>query len=178
VIYTVELNFSDPVRELEWNEWYETYLQQLVTLPGLHTAQRFTAVTPDAVDWAYLAVYSLDSLDVYESEAYRAIGGGGNASRRFSDTIRRRRNVYNGVDRFPEVTQEGRVLFSQDMGPFDLENILMQPLQAASGRRQAGATELDGEPQRRMIAVTNSSTLEGQALDGLALYEPITRRYS
>jgi len=35
VIYTVESNFSDPGREVEWNAWYETYLTQLVSLPGL-----------------------------------------------------------------------------------------------------------------------------------------------
>ena len=40
VIYAVELNFSDPARAEEWHAWYETYLAQLVLLPGLcETAQ-------------------------------------------------------------------------------------------------------------------------------------------
>ena len=60
MIYTVELNFSDPAREEEWNAWYETYLAQLVSLPGLSTAQRFRAVTPGTSTWAYLALYSAD----------------------------------------------------------------------------------------------------------------------
>ena len=41
MIYTVELNFSDPARTGEWNAWYESYLKKLITLPGLSTAQRF-----------------------------------------------------------------------------------------------------------------------------------------
>ena len=99
MIYTVELNFSDPGREVEWNAWYETYLTQLVSLPGLTTAQRFRALTPVTPAWAYLAIYSVASLEVFASEAYRGIGGGGQASRRFREAIRRRRNVYAGIER-------------------------------------------------------------------------------
>ena len=66
MIYTVELNFSDPAREEEWNAWYETYLAQLVSVPGLSTAQRFRAVAPGAQPWEYLALYSVTSLDVFE----------------------------------------------------------------------------------------------------------------
>ena len=44
MIYTVELNYSDPATTKEWNAWYETYLRQLVSLDGLDTAQRFQAV--------------------------------------------------------------------------------------------------------------------------------------
>ncbi len=90
MIYTVELNFSDPARADEWNAWYETYLAQLVSLPGLSTAQRFRAVTPGAQPWDYLALYSLASLDVFESDAYR-----------YADCARCdwRRNVYGIASR-------------------------------------------------------------------------------
>ena len=47
-MYTVELNFSDPARAEEWHAWYETYLAQLVLVPGLSTAQRFRAVAHGA----------------------------------------------------------------------------------------------------------------------------------
>lgn len=95
-MYTVELHCSDPAREEEGNAWYETYLAQLVALPGLSTAQRFRAVAPGTSTWPYLALYSVAALDVFESEAYRSIGGGGKASARFTEAIRRRRNVYAG----------------------------------------------------------------------------------
>jgi hypothetical protein len=180
VIYTVELNFSDTAREDAWNAWYETYLAQLVSLPGLFTAQRFRAVDPSVQRWDYLALYSVASLDVFDSEAYRRIGGGGNASIRFKPAIRRRRNVYTGVERVPEVTNAGRVLLCEDAPHgFDLPDCLFLPL-AAAAWRQAGATELDGEPSRRALAIIDAAAVERLNLtltDGLAVYAPITNRY-
>lgn len=46
--------------------------------------------------------------------------------------------------------------------------------------RQAGATELDGEPSRRVIAVIAAETVDRLNLrvtEGLAVYAPITKRY-
>jgi hypothetical protein len=181
VIYTVELNFTDHAREDEWHAWYETYLEQLVSLPGLSTAQRFRAVAPGAQPWEYLALYSIASLDVYESQAYRNIGGGGNASIRFNASIRRRRNVYTGIERAPEVTDSARVVLCEAAPHgFDLPDCLFLPLESATDRRQAGASELDGEPSRRAIAVIDAKTMDRLNLtvaDGLAVYAPITKRY-
>jgi len=181
VIYSVELNFSDAPRVDEWNAWYETYLTQLVSLPGLSTAQRFRAVAPAAQQWEYLALYSIASLDVYASEAYRNIGGGGNASLRFKDAIHRRRNVYTGIERFPAVTDTARVLLCEAAPHgFDLPDCLFLPLTSSTGRRQAGASKLDGEPAQRAIAVVDAQTVKRLNLtmtDGLAVYAPITKRY-
>ena len=181
MIYTVELNFSDPTREEEWNAWYETYLAQLVALPGLSTAQRFRAVTPGAQPWDYLALYSIESLEMFESEAYRNMGGGGNASARFKDAIRRRRNVYAGIEQLPAVTDSGRILLCEEAPHgFDLDNCLFVPLTSATARRQAGATELDGEPARRALALIDEKHVDAhklRATEGLAVYAPITKRY-
>ncbi|MGE3539227.1 MAG: sugar ABC transporter [Candidatus Tectimicrobiota bacterium] len=182
MIYTVELNFSDPTRVVEWNAWYETYLAQLVSLPGLSTAQRFRALTPGTQSWEYLALYSVASLDVFASEAYRSLGGGGLASRQFSAAIRRRRNVYTGITRLPEVTAQGCVVLTADTRhEGELADCLFVSLEAATGRRQAGATELDGEPSRRALAIMAAATAERMALrgseEGLAVYLPISRRY-
>ena len=97
LIYTVELNFSDASKTDEWNAWYETYLKQLVSLDGLETAQRFRAKAGSEPTWDYLALCTVPNLDVYESVAYRKIGGGGNASQAFHHAISRQCNVYNGV---------------------------------------------------------------------------------
>ena len=181
MIYTVELNFSDPGREAEWNAWYETYLTQLVSLPGLTTAQRFRALTPETPAWVYLAIYSVASLEVFASEAYRGIGGGGQASRRFREAIRRRRNVYAGIERFPEISEAGCVVLSDGTSPRkDLPDCLFVPLEAASGRRQAGATELDGAPLRRAIAVITQETVAQHRLlhtEGHTMYTPMSQRY-
>lgn len=182
MIYTVELNFSDPFRETEWGAWYESYLAQLVSLPGLNTAQRFRAVAPETATWEYLALYSIESLEVYESEAYRNIGGGGNASLRFKDAITRRRNVYEGIEHVPEISESGRVLLCENAPHgFDFEDVLFQPLSAASGRRRAGATELTGSPEHRAIAVADTAVVARLDLarkTGLAVYAPITKRYA
>lgn len=181
MIYMVELNFNDPAREDEWNAWYETYLTQLVSLPGLSTAQRFRAMTPGAQPWDYLALYSLASLDVFESDAYRKMGGGGNASARFKDAIRRRRNVYMGVGQVPAVTDSGRIVLCEDApSGFDLDDCLFVLLEATAGRQQAGATKLDGEPARRAMAIIGAETANShrlRATEGLAVYAPITKRY-
>lgn len=181
MIYSVELNFSDPSRETEWQAWYETYLMKLVSLEGLNTAQRFRAVAPETVTWEFLALYSIDTLEVYESDAYRKIGGGGNASVAYHGAISRRRNVYDGIMRMPEVVEDGRVLYCED-APFgiDLPNVLFTSLTASSGPRQAGATSLNGLPQRRSIALTDEETVAAQnltAVEGIAIYKPITKRY-
>ncbi len=181
MIYTVELNFSDPARAGEWNAWYESYLKKLITLPGLSTAQRFRAVEKDAQHWEYLALYSIVSLAVYETDAYRKIGGGGQASLHYKGLITRRRNVYAGIERMPEVTEEGRVLYCEDAPyGFDIPNTLFIPLATAAGRQKAGLTELDGKPERRAIAITDAATVARHGLTrkpGLAVYAPVTKRY-
>jgi hypothetical protein len=178
MLYTVELNFNDPEREIEWNAWYETYLAALLTLPGLDTAQRFRALTPGAQHWEYLALYTIASLDLYESKAYLNIGGGGNASASFRQAISRRRNVYTGIERMPPVTKTGRVLLCENApNGFELPDILFHPLEAASGPRQAGASAFDGEPVRRALALTDAANVDRLALcdiDGLAVYAPIS----
>ena len=181
MIYTVELNFTDTPRADEWNAWYETYLRKLVTLPGLSTAQRFRAVDPGAQHWEYLALYSIASLDVYETDAYRAIGGGGLASAAYKEAITRRRNVYAGIERMPEVTEQGRVVLCEDAPHgVDLPDLLFIPLKIATGPRAAGASRIEGKPERRSLAVTDAAAVERLglvAMDGLAVYAPVTKRY-
>jgi hypothetical protein len=62
----------------------------------------------------------------------------------------------------------------------ELPDCLFVSLEAASGRRQAGATALDGEPSRRALAVIAAETVDRLNLtvtEGLAVYTPITKRY-
>src|SRR5207253_10428706 len=151
-------------RAEEWHAWYETYLAQLVLVPGLSTAQRFRAVAPRTPSWAYVALYSVASLDVFASDAYRRIGGGGQASARFKEAIRRRRNVYAGIERVPEVTDAGCVVLCDDMRhTWHLADCLFVPLKAAAGRGQPCPAALGGEPSRRalgVIAAANGGRLQ------------------
>ena len=182
MIYTVELNYSDPATTKEWNAWYETYLRQLVSLDGLDTAQRFQAVEKGTQFWEYLALYTVPNLDVYDTDAYRAIGGGGNASKAFHHSISRRRNVYDGVSRMPDVPETHRVLLCEDAAQeIDLPGILFVPLTAGAGNQQAGATKIDGQPERRAIALVDEVLVHQQnltAIEGLSVYRPITTYYA
>lgn len=109
MIYMVDHIFADPALEPEWHEWYGGYLKKLVSVPGIHSAQRFKMV--GAVPSRYLAMYSIDSADVYESAGYKAIGGGGSQSKRFHPVYRLWiRNLFDGAARAPEVKQDQRVL--------------------------------------------------------------------
>ena len=109
MIYMVDHVFGDPALEPAWHEWYAGYLKKLLSVPGIHSAQRFKAIgcTPSR----YLAMYSLESADVYTSEAYKGIGGGGSQSARFHPAYRLwTRNLFDGAERAPVVEEGERVV--------------------------------------------------------------------
>ncbi len=82
VIYMVEHLFSRPEWEAEWNAWYEGNLKVLLGVPGFRTGQRFrnAGAAP-----RYMAMYAVDSPEVFDSAVYKAAGGGGSNSQRFRD---------------------------------------------------------------------------------------------
>ncbi len=101
--------YGDPATEPAWHEWYAGYLQKLLCVPGIHTAQRFKAIgcTPSR----YLAMYSIESPYVFTSEAYKGIGGGGSQSARFHPAYRLwTRNLFDGVAEAPSVHKGQRVI--------------------------------------------------------------------
>ena len=109
MIYMVDHVYADPASEQAWHEWYAGYLKKLISVPGINTAQRFKALgcTPSR----YLAMYSIDSADVYTSDAYRSMGGGGSQSARFHHAYRLwTRNLFDGASRAPAVRDGQRVL--------------------------------------------------------------------
>lgn len=109
MIYMVDHVFTDPAQEPAWHEWYAGYLQKLLSVPGIHTAQRFKAV--DHVPSRFLAMYSLDSADVYTSEGYKKIGGGGSQSAKFHPCYQLwTRNLFEGAERAPVVREGQRVV--------------------------------------------------------------------
>ena len=79
------------------------------------------------------------------------------------------------------VSNEARVLFWEDTpDDFGLPDCLPVALTAGAGNQQAGATKIDGIPERRAIAVVDAAAVERYdftAIEGLAVYAPITQRY-
>ena len=101
--------YADAATEPAWHAWYAGYLQKLLSVPGIHSAQRFKALgcTPSR----YLAMYSIDSMDVYASEPYKNIGGGGSQSAAFHHAYALwTRNLFEGADRAPVVHDGQRVI--------------------------------------------------------------------
>ena len=99
MIYMVDHVYTDPATEPAWHEWYAGYLQKLISVPGIHTAQRFKAIgrTPSR----YLAMYSIESAEVYTSEGYKNIGGGGGSqSARFHPAYQlwTRNSISNSIE--------------------------------------------------------------------------------
>lgn len=114
MIYVVDHVFNDPSTEPSWHEWYAGYLQRLLSVPGIDSAQRFKAIghTPSR----YLAMYSIESEDVYSSAGYKGIGGGGSQSARFHSAYALwTRNLFAGLDRAPPVApDQGLLVWDRD----------------------------------------------------------------
>ena len=78
------------------------------------------------------------------------------------------------------VSNEARVLFWKGTpDDFGLPDCLPVALTAGAGNQQAGATKIDGTPERRSIAVVDAAAVERydfNAIEGFAVYAPITQR--
>lgn len=56
--------------ELDFNRWYDReHMQERVAIPGFQSARRFGAI--GVCPRPYLALYYTDSIDVFQSDAYR-----------------------------------------------------------------------------------------------------------
>ena len=109
MIYMVDHIYTDPVTEPDWHAWYSGYLHKLLSVPGIHSTQRFKAV--DHTPARFLAMYSIDSADVYTSQGYKNIGGGGSQSARFHGHYQMwTRNLFEGAEVAPILDEGQRVL--------------------------------------------------------------------
>ena len=170
MIYMVEIDFDSAEHFADWNAWYNGNLPLIVTVPGVETAQRLEAIAPRAP--RYLAIYTITDPDVFESEAYLDIGGGGKASSKWQDFIKRRRNLYAGLENVPEITS--RALFGvidRDPNSLDLPDLLFVPLEAVA---------LAQSPRQRFVTVLNDPSAAaklGEKAPDLAFYKPLGPRH-
>jgi hypothetical protein len=169
MIYLVEINFSDPVSEPEWDEWYKLHLRSMITVPGILTAQRFRA-SGDA-PYRYLAAYAVSSIDVFSSDAYRSNGGAGRASLRWKNYISRRRVAYSGIDWLPEVSDETAVLLGDGTGKADLKDVLLAAIE------RVGLDEVASPRQYAIVSEEIIDAIGPLTGTGLSVYRPISQRY-
>lgn len=166
MIYTVECSFANPASEAEWNDFYSLEkLPALISVSGFHTSQRFKALSAGCP--VYLAVHSIDDLDVLQGEEYRRKGGG-NFARWQQHITDWHRNLYDGVGRAPAIG-EGEHLVVSAVGPEPLIEMGLRPCPMQ-------AVALEKFPERRWLAkLARSIDLSVQHLpQGVHVYAPMT----
>lgn len=166
VIYTVECSFADPLSEAEWNDFYSLHkLPALISVGGFHTSQRFRALGSGCP--VYLALHTIDGLDVLTGEEYRQKGGG-NFARWQQHITDWHRNLYDGIERAPAVEAD-QVLLVSAVGPQPLTQLGLTP-------SHLRAIELEKVPAQRWLAKAERAQLPtaGDLPPGLHAYEAMT----
>ena len=164
MIYTVECNYAEPASEAEWNAFYSLEkLPALISVSGFSSSQRFKALSDNCP--AYLALHSVDTPAVLQSDEYRQKGGG-NFSRWQSHITDWRRNLYAGLDRAVAVGADEFLLLS-DQGPQILIELGLTPL-------ALHAVALDKRPAHRWLAKLDCTQAKASDLQGLDVYYAMT----
>ncbi|NQE47797.1 sugar ABC transporter [Herbaspirillum rubrisubalbicans] len=170
MIYTVECSFADPLSEAEWNDFYSLEkLPALISVSGFHTSQRFKALSKGCP--TYLALHTIDDLEVLLSEEYQRKGGG-NFARWQQHITHWHRNLYETSAAAPAVL-DGAYLLLSAAGPDPLRAMGLSP-------RLLNAVALEQSPPQRWMAVWRDPIdIDHAALpEGLHLYTPMTAQLS
>lgn len=169
MIYMVEHIFTQPNVEPAWNEWYTGYLCKLLSVPGFDSGQRFKA--PGLTPSRYMAMYSVKSPEIYESQAYRNIGGGGSQSANFHAAYKLwNRNLFDGAAMAPTVGT-GQWILTVDATSRDRSlPSAQQPLWLES----VGLHKTT--PFRALIVLDADAAKSTPRVEGGFFYEPITPR--
>ncbi|WP_175969256.1 sugar ABC transporter [Burkholderia sp. BCC0322] len=168
MIYTVECSFADRASEAEWNDFYtHEKLPALISVTGFHTSQRFQAITGGCP--VYLAIHTIDGLDVLTGDEYRRKGGGNFAKWQHHITDWHR-NLYGDIGFAPAVKEGEHLALSAD-GPAPLIRSGLEPLAMQ-------AVALEKFPERRWLAVVppHSALLVEPRPEGVHLYAPMTEQ--
>lgn len=168
MIYTVECSFADPDSEAEWNDFYSLEkLPALISVTGFHTSQRFRS-TSDGCP-VYLAIHTIDGIDVLTGDEYRQKGGG-NFARWQQHITDWHRNLYSDIGPAPAVNTDELLVLGAS-GPDPLIQMGLTPLAMQ-------AVALERFPERRWLAVLprRSAQLVENMPEGLHLYAPMTEQ--
>jgi hypothetical protein len=166
MIYTVECSFADSASEAEWNDFYSLdKLPALISVTGFHTSQRFKALSRGCP--VYLAIHSIDGVDILTGEEYSQKGGG-NFARWQQHITNWHRNLYDGIERAPAIG-EGEYLALSAAGPEPLIELGLTP-------HAMHAIAMEKCPEHRWLAKAerfNAPDIE-QVPEGVNVYAPMT----
>lgn len=166
MIYTVECSFADLACEAEWNNFYSLEkLPALISVTGFHTSQRFKAISDGCP--VYLAIHTIDGLDVLTGDEYR-LKGGGNFAKWQQHITDWHRNLYSDIGFAPAV-KDDECLALCASGPDPLIRIGLKPL-------AMHAVALEQSPERRWLAVLpkESARFVERLSEDIHLYSPMT----
>ena len=167
MIYTVECSFTDPSAEDEWNAFYSNEkLPALISVRGFLISQRFKLSDGIPSAPTYLAIHTIANEGVLESADYHQ-NGGGNFAKWQPMITDWHRNIYGGIDLFANVTNEQRLLISNESGDA-LRALGFQVL-------HLWATGLDRTPMERWVAISGNLPDPAHHLkaDGVCIYVPM-----
>jgi hypothetical protein len=166
MIYTVECSFADPASEAEWNDFYShEKLLALISVSGFYTSQRFKALSEGCP--VYLAVHTVDGLEILTGDEYRQKGGG-NFARWQQHITDWHRNLYHASGPAPAVNAGERLVLSVS-GPEPLIQMGLTPLVMR-------AAALEKHPECRWLACLSGQgvPLAGTMPEGVYVYAPMT----
>ena len=168
MIFTSESGLTDPNRLIEWDEWYLGHLAAMASVPGITSAQRFRCLDDDGRPPS-LALYTVASPAVFESEVYRRVRGMGPFVPVVDERLHRR-NLFDGLDIAPHIVPPAILLVADRAAPGP----------DAPGMAWLRTVALDRSMAYRGIAVfpdlAAAREFAGQ-IDGAACYEPVTKRF-
>ena len=110
MIFMSQSGLTDAARESDWDRWYVEHLNIMVSVPGVSSAQRFKTTTHGHP--RSLAMYSMASPNIFQDPYYLSVRGMGEWST-LIDRQYYRRNLFEGLDRAPEVRAD-EILFVVD----------------------------------------------------------------
>ncbi len=74
-VYMVKTAFASREQEAAWGEWYDSvHVPDMLTVPGVRAAHRYVDVSGEM---QYIAVYEIDSPEVFDNPRYREVTGWG-----------------------------------------------------------------------------------------------------
>ncbi|MEI7712406.1 MAG: hypothetical protein WCI94_13290 [Rhodospirillales bacterium] len=112
MIYMVEMALIATDRRVEWDAWYLEHMHKLISIPGIRATQRFESLSETASP--FVALHQVDGPDVFASEAYRAKAGPTGTGEWRELMNNWYRNVFDGIDRTPDVPIDGALIVVED----------------------------------------------------------------
>jgi hypothetical protein len=167
MIFMSQSGLTDPMRERDWDRWYIEHLTLMATVPGIGSAQRFK--TSNAAYPPSLAMYSVASANVFQDPYYLSVRGMGDWLP-LIDKKYYRRNLFDGSERAPDVTETELLLISDRGEP--------EPDFAGFEWTWLRCVGIDNSTPYRGIAIVSAGMASRASDARIAVYHPVTARYT